>query len=100
MPFASTSTVRSTQRDAVDEPDGAFADASESVKLVCSQTLTVRSKEDDAMILPNSGCAQLTFVIAASWAYTPPTSDTRTHKEMPRTHLPIILNAPRPLPLV
>ena len=43
--------------------------ASERLIDVCSHIFTVRSKEEEAMIEPNSGCAQLIFETGASWAW-------------------------------
>lgn len=69
MPLASTNTARSTQRDDPDELDAPFIWGSKSEYDACSQIFTVRSNEDEASMVPNSGCAQPTLVIAASWAY-------------------------------
>ena len=68
VPFASIKLARSTHREPLDELEAPFACGSESEYEVCSHILTVRSKEAEAIIVPNSGCAQLTFVIAASCA--------------------------------
>lgn len=67
VPLASTSIARSAQREA-DALDDAPPSASGAAAETCSQTLTVRSNDAVARIVPNSGCAQLTFEIAASCA--------------------------------
>lgn len=66
MPFASTSTARSVHRDALEVGVPLSCGCSESTYEVCSQTFTVLSKDEDARIVPNSGCAQLSFDTAAS----------------------------------
>lgn len=77
VPRASSKTALSTHLD--DEllpetavcacPDPLGWTSPPAAKQVCSQILTVRSKDADARIVPNSGWAQLSLEIAASCAY-------------------------------
>ena len=93
VPFASDNTALSTQREfpepdcccccccccgcGWEEPFGWFEgiddeeawEVSDCPLEVCSQILTVRSKDEEAMMDPNSGCAQEILDMAASWAY-------------------------------
>ena len=92
VPFASDNTALSTQREfpeldccccccccvcCWEEPFGWFEgiddeeawEASDCPLEICSQILTVRSKDEEAMMDPNSGCAQAILDMAASWAY-------------------------------
>ena len=70
VPLASTSIARSTQRDALEGPGPPPLSCGPSVSpgAACSHILTVRSKEPEAMTVPNSGCAQFTFEMEASCA--------------------------------
>ena len=83
VPFASDNTALSTQREFTEpdcccccccccweEPFGWLVwEASDCPLEACSQILTVRSKDEEAMMDPNSGCAQAILDMAASWAY-------------------------------
>ena len=68
VPLASTSMARSTHLVEL-EPPGPVPlswPPSTSGADICSQTLTVRSKDAVARMVPNSGCAQLSFETTAS----------------------------------
>lgn len=102
MPFASTSIARSTQRDALEGPAPFSCGASPSPGLACSHTLTVRSNDPDARTVPNSGCAQLTLEMDASWACQSGVYDDerRVLVEGQAAHLPVVLYVPSPASLV
>lgn len=73
VPRASTKTALSDHLEdeppVACDPEGAAGCISAVlVNDVCSHILTVRSKDADASIVPNSGCAQHNFVIVASCA--------------------------------